>query len=79
MKNTKSSISYEEKYLMTELKNTKAALAAAYSNFDNALDPYIIDSCIYELNSVQKRYMFLIERARESNIDISYEIIEGPH
>ena len=79
MKNQKTSVSYEEKYLLAEIKSTKAALAAAYSNFDYAIDPTLIDSCIYELNSVQKRYIFLLERAKESNIDISCEIIEGPH
>lgn len=79
MKNQKNLLSYEEKYLVAEIKSTKAALAAAYSSFDYAIDPTLIDSCIYELNSVQKRYMFLLERARESNIDISCEMIEGPH
>lgn len=79
MKNHKNQVSYEEKYLLSELESTKAALAAAYSCFDNAIDPYIIDSCIYQLNSVQQRYMFLIKQAKESNIDIAYEIIKGPH
>ena len=53
MKKRKTSVNYEEKYLLSELKSTRNALAAAYSNFDYALDPYLIDSSIYELNSVQ--------------------------
>ena len=68
-------VNYEEKYLLSELKSTRNALAAAYSNFDYALDPYLIDSSIYELNSVQKRYMFLLERAKESNVEIPAEML----
>lgn len=65
MKKKNKPVSYEEKYLLTELKQTEDALAAAYSNFDNAVDPVLIDSCIYELNSIQKRYVFLLNRAKE--------------
>ena len=75
MKKRKTSVKYEEKYLLSELKSTRNALAAAYSNFDYALDPYLIDSSIYELNSVQKRYMFLLERAKESNVEIPAEML----
>ena len=59
MKKRKTSVNYEEKYLLSELKSTRNALAAAYSNFDYALDPYLIDSSIYELNARQKREEFV--------------------
>ena len=81
MKKHRHMVTYEEKYLLFELMTTKNALAAAYSNFDNATDPYLIDSSIYALNSVQKKYMFLLERAKASNLEIPQEIemYEGPH
>ncbi len=74
MKKSKPYMTYEEKYLLSELEQTKNALAAAYSNFEYVTDPDLIDSCIYQVNSAQKRYKFLLERAREANIAISCEL-----
>lgn len=58
-------VTYNEKYLIDEINMTKDALNAAYSNFDNATDPDLIDCYIYQVNSEQKRYKYLLERARE--------------
>ncbi len=58
-------VTYNEKYLKDEINMTKDALNAAYSNFDNATDPDLIDCYIYQVNSEQKRYKYLLERARE--------------
>ena len=38
------------------LEKTHIALDAAYAGFDNAVDDDLIDSYIYEINSLQKRY-----------------------
>lgn len=75
MKKKEPFVTYEEKYLAKELLETRNALAAAYSNFENVTDPDLIDSCIYQVNSVQKRYKFLLDKARESNLTIRCEII----
>lgn len=58
-------VTYNEKYLMDEINMTKDALNAAYSNFDNATDPDLIDCYIYQVNSEQKRYKYLLQKARE--------------
>lgn len=50
---------------MDEINMTKNALDAAYSNFDNATDPDLIDCYIYKVNAEQKRYKYLLERVRE--------------
>ena len=49
--------------LQDSIKKTRQALAIAYSGFDNALDEDLIDSYIYEINSLQKRYKHLTELA----------------
>ena len=77
MKKKNDFVTYEEKYLVSELLQTRNALAAAYSNFENVTDPDLIDSCIYQVNSVQKRYKFLLERARAANITVFCEIAES--
>ncbi len=74
MKKKKTFVTYEEKYLAEELLQTRNALAAAYSNFENVTDPDLIDSCIYQVNSVQKRYKFLLDKAKEANLTIKCEI-----
>lgn len=51
-------------YLIDEINKTKLALEAAYSNFENVVDPDLIDSCIYEMNAVQNRYKFLLKQAK---------------
>ena len=39
--------------LMEDMRKTKQAMDAAYSNFDNVTDPDLIDCYIYEVNSDQ--------------------------
>lgn len=68
----KKAVTYDEKYLADEIKMTKAAIDAAYSNFDNATDPDLIDCYIFQLNSEQKRYKYLLQKARESEIESVY-------
>jgi len=65
LKKDKEPLSYEEKYLLEEIASTKIAIDVAYSNFENAIEPDLIDCYIYQLNSEQKRYKYLIERAKE--------------
>lgn len=51
--------------LFEEIMKTKLALESAYSNFENVIDPDLIDCYIYEVNAVQKRYKFLLKQAKE--------------
>lgn len=48
--------------LLSDLKLTKTALDDAYTNFENVVDPDLVDSYIYEVNAVQKRYHFLLKQ-----------------
>lgn len=58
----------ETKRLMNDLKLTRTELEIAYSGFDNVTDPDLIDCYIYKVNSVLKRYKFLMEKAVEMDI-----------
>ena len=55
----------EEAALRDEIRRAQIALDCAYSNFENVVDPDLIDSCIYEMNAVQNRYKFLLKLAKE--------------
>lgn len=51
--------------LVNELAATKSAMDLIYANFENVVDPDLIDCCIYEMNAVQKRYKFLLNRVKQ--------------
>lgn len=55
----------QNEILLNEIKKTKLALESAYSNFENVVDPDLIDCYIYEVNAVQKRYKFLLKQMKE--------------
>ena len=58
--------------LLDNLMQTKNNLDLAYQNFENATDPELIDSYIYEVNAIQMRYKFLLCRLK------SYEMAAEP-
>ncbi|WP_312101144.1 YaaL family protein [Lachnoclostridium sp.] len=54
------------KELLKEIANTQKELESAYSNFENVVDPDLIDSCIYQVNAIQQRYKFLLKQVKKS-------------
>lgn len=61
-----------EEYTSLDLKNsiqkTRLALDIAYAGFDNAVETELIDSYIYEIISLQKRYHYLVNLVEEEPI-----------
>lgn len=55
--------------LKDSIEKTRQALEVAYAGFDNAVEIDLIDSYIYEINSLQKRYQHLtgLAAAQEMN------------
>lgn len=51
--------------LLDEVEKTKSDLLSAYSNFENVIEPDLIDSCIYHVNAIQMRYQFLLTRVKQ--------------
>lgn len=56
----------EKNLILQDLQQAKSDLDCAYSNFENAVDPDLIDCYIYQLKSAQLRYKFLLERAKKA-------------
>ncbi len=54
---------YSPVTLRDSIEKTRQALDNAYAGFDNAVDNDLIDSYIYEINSLQKRYKHLTDLA----------------
>lgn len=49
--------------LKESIEKTRQALEIAYAGFNNAVEVDLIDSYIYEINALQKRYRHLTELA----------------
>lgn len=49
--------------LKDSIQKTRQALEIAYAGFDNAVEQDLIDSYIFEINALQKRYNHLIDLA----------------
>ncbi|MBR4139307.1 MAG: YaaL family protein [Lachnospiraceae bacterium] len=59
--------------LISDLKQTKTALDDAYSNFEQVVDPDLVDSYIYQVNAVQKRYHFLLKQVQMLDLQNAIE------
>lgn len=61
--------------LINDLHRTAQDLRDAYWNLENVIDPDLIDCYIYQLNSVQMRYKFLLTSIKnyEAYVHVSDE------
>ena len=50
--------------LLEEIERVKMQMENAHYNFQNAMDPDLIDSYIYESNAAWKKYRFLLKQAK---------------
>ena len=52
--------------LLEEINRVKSQMDNAYYNFQNAMDPDLIDCYIFESNAAWKKYKFLLKQAKSS-------------
>ena len=46
--------------LREELLQAQGELTLAYNSFDQAVDPELVESCIYQINAIKSRCNYLI-------------------
>ena len=51
--------------LQAELQQAQGDLALAYRQFDQALDPELVESCIYQIKAEKARCNYLIRAIKE--------------
>lgn len=56
--------------ILERLRETSRALSCLRSCFDLETDPDLMDSYILELGALEKRYSYLLRRAREEEIRV---------
>lgn len=59
---TKSTNTLENLELKAEIDRTRHRLESVRNQFEEVVDPTLIDCYIYELKAVQLRYQFLLRR-----------------
>ena len=57
--------STEQQDLLQSLAATRLQINQAYSGFDTAHDPELVESFVYEINALQSRYSYLLRRIKE--------------
>ena len=72
-----SHVDKEDNSILSDIAKTRYALETAYAGFDNVTDPDLIDCYIYEVNSVLKRYKFLLEQAAKINLLPEKELVSS--
>ena len=55
----------ERQELMSSLAHTRALINQAYGGFHTASDGDLIESFVFEINSLQARYNYLLRRVKE--------------
>ena len=58
----RSNLDYE---LLQEIERVKIQMDNAYTNFQSAMDPDLIDCYIFERNAAWKKYRFLLRQAKQ--------------
>ena len=55
--------------LKAELQEAQGELSLAYRRFDQALDPELVESCVYQISAVKARCNYLIRaiKTREAS------------
>ena len=55
----------ERRELMQSLAHTRTLINQAYGGFNSASDADLIESYVFEINSLQARYNYLLRRGKE--------------
>lgn len=55
----------ERRELLEVMARTRVEINQAYAGFNQQSDPDLVESFVYEINSLQSRYSYLVRRVKE--------------
>jgi len=58
----------ENQRLLSEYYDTLIQLRQVRAAFQQVTDPDLINACVYEMNALQQRYSYLLQRVKEERI-----------
>jgi len=59
----------EEEDILMSLKEAKLEIDQVFQRFEYATDPYLIDSCIYEIKALQLKYEYLRRQIKNQKLE----------
>ena len=59
--------------LLGELEAARASLSDAYGRFNSAVEPELVDACVYEINAIQARYGYLLRLAKQRGGEAAFK------
>ncbi len=62
--------------ILQEIEAARTEWKAASAYFEVVTDPNLIDHAIATLDAAEKKYMFLLRRAREEGITVQHQPVE---
>lgn len=74
---TNSEAWQERQELLEGLDRTKILINQAYACFNRENDPDLIESYVFEINALQRRYSYLLRRVREIESASALSAAEG--
>lgn len=67
-KQTRQSREAEKQALLAEYDDTLYQLKQIRAAFQQVTDPELISACVYQMNAMQRRYVYLLQRMKRENI-----------
>ncbi len=55
----------ERREILEAMQKTREELAQARANFNDAREPELVESCVYEMNALQARYAYYVRLTKE--------------
>ena len=73
MKQKTEKLITEGEAILLAIRQVQLQLECARSSFESVTDEALIDSCIYEIISLQKKYAYFLKTAKELGLTHGYE------
>lgn len=67
-KQTRQSRETERQALLAEYEDTLCQLRQIRAAFQQVTDPELVSACVYEMNAMQQRYTYLLQRMKRENV-----------
>ena len=62
----------DEENVLRQMRELNGQIRLTRLQFGQAVEPEIIEACVYEINALQARYAYYLRLAREMGLDQTY-------
>ena len=62
----------ERAVILAGLHHTRDEIRAARADFNMAIEPELVEACVYRINAMQSQHAYYLRLAKEKNMALSY-------